>query len=96
MGLSTVGCWSAGFVLGYRSGRGVGSVDNRHALTVAGSRGGKRVSLIVPNLLMYDGSVLAIEPKDEMARRMKRLPRARACDRVGNLRGRALRSSHPK
>jgi type IV secretion system protein VirD4 len=57
-----------GLILGYRNGRGVGSTDNRHVLTVAGSRGGKGVSLIVPNLLMYDGSVLAIDPKGELAR----------------------------
>jgi type IV secretion system protein VirD4 len=58
----------AGLVLGYRNERGVGSMDNRHVLTVAGSRGGKGVSLIVPNLLTYDGSVLAIDPKGELAR----------------------------
>jgi type IV secretion system protein VirD4 len=62
----------AGLLLGYRSmnGRdhGVGSRDNRHVLTVAGSRGGKGVSLLVPNLLLYDGSVLAIDPKGELAR----------------------------
>jgi type IV secretion system protein VirD4 len=57
-----------GLILGYRNGRGIGSTDNRHVLTVAGSRGGKGVSLIVPNLLMYDGSVLAIDPKGELAR----------------------------
>jgi type IV secretion system protein VirD4 len=57
-----------GVILGYRNGRGIGSTDNRHILTVAGSRGGKGVSLIVPNLLMYDGSVLAIDPKGELAR----------------------------
>lgn len=58
----------AGLLLGYRNGRGIGTLDNRHVLTVAGSRGGKGVSLIVPNLLMYDGSVLAIDPKGELAR----------------------------
>lgn len=57
-----------GLILGYRNDRGVGMLDNRHVLTVAGSRGGKGVSLIVPNLLMYDGSVLAIDPKGELAR----------------------------
>ena len=57
-----------GLVLGYRDGRGIGTLDNRHVLTVAGSRGGKGVSLIVPNLLLYDGSVLAIDPKGELAR----------------------------
>ena len=58
----------AGVVLGYRNKKGVGSLDNRHILTVAGSRGGKGVSLIVPNLLTYEGSVLAIDPKGELAR----------------------------
>lgn len=57
-----------GIILGFRNGRGIGSKDNRHILTVAGSRGGKGVSLIVPNLLLYDGSVLAIDPKGELAR----------------------------
>lgn len=57
----------AGIVLGYRNGKGVGTCDNRHILTVAGSRGGKGVSLLVPNLLLYDGSVLAIDPKGELA-----------------------------
>lgn len=62
----------AGLVLGYRelggADLGCGWSDNRHVLTVAGSRAGKGVSLIVPNLLLYDGSVLAIDPKGELAR----------------------------
>ena len=66
-----------GLVLGYRGGRGIGTLDNRHVLTVAGSRGGKGVSLIVPNLLLYDGSVLAIDPKDELARITARARRAK-------------------
>jgi hypothetical protein len=36
--------------------------------TVAGSRAEKGVSLIVPNLLKYDGSSLAIDPKGELAK----------------------------
>lgn len=58
----------AGLILGYGEDRGIGRIDNRHILTVAGSRGGKGVSLIVPNLLFYDGSVIAIDPKGELAR----------------------------
>ena len=57
-----------GIILGYRNGRGIGSMDNRHILTIAGSRGGKGRSLIIPNMLMYEGSVLAIDPKGELAR----------------------------
>ena len=44
----------------------VGIEDNRHVLTVAGSRSGKSVTLI-GNLLFYQGSVLALDPKAELA-----------------------------
>ena len=44
----------------------VGIEDNRHILTVAGSRTGKSVSLI-NNLLFYRGSILATDPKAELA-----------------------------
>ena len=37
-------------------------------MTVVGSRAGKGVSLMIPNLLLYEGSVLAIDPKGELAR----------------------------
>ena len=58
---------AAGVILGYFGDLVVGSIDDRHIVTVAGSRGGKGVSLIVPNLLFYDGSVVAIDPKGELA-----------------------------
>jgi type IV secretion system protein VirD4 len=58
----------AGLLLGYREGRFVGWRDDRHVMTVAGARGGKGVSLICPNLLSYDGSVIVIDPKGELAR----------------------------
>lgn len=56
------------FFLGYRQGRNIGCRDDRHVLLVAGSRAGKGVSLVIPNLLLYEGSVLAIDPKGELAR----------------------------
>ena len=59
---------TAGLFLGYRGGRMIGWKDDRHALTVAGTRAGKGTSLIVPNLLLFPGSVLAIDPKGELAR----------------------------
>lgn len=49
-------------------GQFVVSNDNRHLFTAAGSRAGKSVSLIVPNLLRYAGSVLVIDPKGDLAR----------------------------
>lgn len=53
--------------LGYRAGREIGWSDDRHALTVAGTRAGKGASLIIPNLLLNRGSVLVIDPKGELA-----------------------------
>lgn len=58
----------AGVFLGYLARRGIGRVDDRHILTVAGSRSGKGVSLVIPNLLLYEGSILALDPKGELAR----------------------------
>lgn len=44
----------------------IGISDDRHILTVAGSRSGKSVGLI-SNLLFYPGSILATDPKGELA-----------------------------
>ncbi|MFD1328875.1 type IV secretory system conjugative DNA transfer family protein [Mycoplana ramosa] len=44
----------------------IGIEDNRHVLTVAGSRAGKSV-MLVANLMFYRGSVLALDPKGELA-----------------------------
>ena len=48
-------------------GKPVGIDDNRHIVTVAGSRAGKGTSLIVPNLMLYPGSTVVIDPKGENA-----------------------------
>lgn len=45
----------------------IGTRDNRHLLTIAGSRAGKGTSAILPNLLLYPGSVLVLDPKGENA-----------------------------
>lgn len=49
------------------NGKPVGIDDNRHIVTVAGSRAGKGTSLIVPNLMLYPGSTVVIDPKGENA-----------------------------
>lgn len=41
--------------------------DDRHAFTVAGSRAGKGLSVILPNLVHYGGSVCVLDPKGENA-----------------------------
>lgn len=54
--------------LGALGGCAIGVNDDRHLMTVAGSRAGKGVSTIIPNLLEYPGSILVIDPKGENAR----------------------------
>ena len=48
-------------------GRPIGIGDDRHALLCAGSRAGKGRSCLIPTLLEYQGSVLALDPKGELA-----------------------------
>jgi type IV secretion system protein VirD4 len=55
-------------LLGEIAGALIGVRDNRHLVTIAGSRAGKGVSAIIPNLLCYPGSILCIDPKGENAR----------------------------
>jgi type IV secretion system protein VirD4 len=66
----TGGQWSheGGLLLGRRGGRLIGWNDDRHIMTIAGNRAGKGVSLIIPNLLFFEGSALVIDPKGENAR----------------------------
>src|SRR5208337_1239674 len=45
------------FMLGRRGGRVIGWKDDRHLMLVAGSRSGKGVSLVITNLISYQGSM---------------------------------------
>lgn len=45
----------------------LGLDDDRHFVTVAGSRSGKGTSAIIPNLCIYPGSVVCLDPKGENA-----------------------------
>lgn len=54
--------------LGRVDERPIGLLDDRHVVTVAGSRGGKSACLLIPNLKLYPGSALVIDPKGELAR----------------------------
>lgn len=59
---------SGGNVLRYvRGGTQIGIETDQHAITIAGSRTGKGRAAILPNLLRYAGSVLAVDPKGELA-----------------------------
>jgi len=44
----------------------IGYSDNRHIMSVAGNRSGKSVT-VKANLFFYDGSVIVIDPKGELA-----------------------------
>lgn len=53
--------------LGRIDDRMIGVRDNRHIMTIAGSRSGKSACLLIPNLRLYPGSALVIDPKGELA-----------------------------
>ena len=61
--------YSAGSILLGRDddGRLIGSADDRHIVTVAGSRAGKSSTCLKPNLALWLSSVLCIDPKGELA-----------------------------
>lgn len=61
----------------------VGWMDDRHMVTIAGSRSGKGTSAIIPALCEYAGSVICIDPKGENAQRTA----ARRGSGTSNLRG---------
>jgi type IV secretion system protein VirD4 len=46
----------------------IGFMDTRHIVTLAGSGGGKTACVLIPNLRLYPGSCLVIDPKGELAR----------------------------
>ncbi len=48
-------------------GTAIGVPDDRHIITVAGSRSGKGRGMIIPNLVTYPGSILVVDPKGENA-----------------------------
>lgn len=45
----------------------IGRSDDRHDVTIAGARGDKGRSAIIPNLCLYPGSVVCLDPKGENA-----------------------------
>jgi type IV secretory pathway TraG/TraD family ATPase VirD4 len=45
----------------------LGYADDRHVCLVSGTRGGKGIGLIIPNLCLWPGSCIVIDPKGENA-----------------------------
>ena len=50
-----------------KDGRKIGIADNRHLMTIAGSRAGKTATSLIPNLLTWKGSAMVVDPKGELA-----------------------------
>jgi type IV secretory pathway TraG/TraD family ATPase VirD4 len=55
------------FWLGFDGEQHVGLADDQHVFICGGTRGGKGVSLLVPNLCLWPGSAVVIDPKGENA-----------------------------
>jgi type IV secretion system protein VirD4 len=55
-------------LLGKMAGRLLGHLDDRPMVTIAGARSGKTSTVLEPNLYLYPGSILALDPKSELCR----------------------------
>jgi type IV secretion system protein VirD4 len=55
-------------ILGKLSGTYLGHLDDRPMVTIAGARAGKTSTVLEPNLYLYSGSMLVLDPKGELAR----------------------------
>ena len=45
----------------------IGHLDDRPQITIAGARAGKTSTILEPNLYLYPGSMLVLDPKHELA-----------------------------
>ncbi len=69
--------WVPGqIVLGKIAGTMIGHMDDRPLVTIAGSRAGKTSTVLEPNLYLYPGSMLVLDPKCELAQRSAAIRRA--------------------
>jgi type IV secretion system protein VirD4 len=55
-------------ILGKFAGRFLGHLDDRPMVTTAGGRAGKTSTVLEPNLYLYPGSMLVLDPKGELSR----------------------------
>lgn len=57
---------AGGVLLGEWNDRKLGWHDDRHMVTIAGSRAGKSWTVLIPNLQRYPGPAVVIDPKGEL------------------------------
>lgn len=55
-------------ILGKFAGRFLGHIDDRPMVTIAGARAGKTSTVLEPNLYLYPGAMLVLDPKGELSR----------------------------
>jgi len=55
-------------IIGKFAGRFLGHIDDRPMVTIAGARAGKTSTVLEPNLYLYPGSMLVLDPKGELSR----------------------------
>jgi type IV secretion system protein VirD4 len=55
-------------IIGKFAGQFLGHLDDRPQITIAGARAGKTTTVLEPNLYLYPGSMLVLDPKGELAR----------------------------
>ena len=55
-------------IVGKFAGTKLGHLDDRPMVTIAGARAGKTSTVLEPNLYLYPGSMLVLDPKGELAR----------------------------
>ena len=55
-------------ILGKLGGQNLGYIDDRPQITIAGARAGKTSTVLEPNIYLYPGSMLILDPKGELAR----------------------------
>jgi len=66
-------------------GKPLGYDDDRHVCLVSGSRSGKGTSTIIPNLCLWPGSIVVVDPKGENATitAARRGPGSERCEGMG-------------
>jgi type IV secretion system protein VirD4 len=63
-------------ILGKFAGQFIGQLDDRPQITIAGARAGKTSTILEPNLYLYPGSCIVLDPKGELTARTAALRRA--------------------
>jgi type IV secretion system protein VirD4 len=58
-------------ILGKLAGGFLGHLDDRPLVSIAGARAGKTSTVLEPNLYVYPGSMLVLDPKGELSRTAK-------------------------